>query len=311
LGDVILMTSMIESLAHYHEGEAEIHALVRAENAMVLSNNPHLAKVHSFEKRRKKYHNLRKTVQSIRQERFHVVFNCHRFASSGYVAVRSGAGVKIGFDKNPLSFGYTDVVKHTYGDDLHELDRNHALLQKGWADVSRKPPRLYPSPEDYEYVKEHSDPPFYVLAPASVWHTKQYPREGWLDLIGRLPHRSLLIGGGNDIELCESIANQSKGRALTLAGKLTLLQSAAIVQNSLGVFANDSAPTHIGTAMNAPTHTVFCSTSPYFGFGPKASESFIHQTTEDLNCRPCGIHGKKKCPEGHFLCSKFQVSNSL
>ena len=68
-------------------------------------------------------------------------------------------------------------------------------------------------------------------------------------------------------------------------------------------FTNDSAPMHFCSSVNAPTTSIFCSTVPAFGFTPLSTDSKIIQTKEHLTCRPCGLHGHKKCPKGHFKCS--------
>ena len=46
----------------------------------------------------------------------------------------------------------------------------------------------------------------------------------------------------------------------------------------------------------------YCSTIPNFGFYPLSKTSQIIEV-ENLKCRPCGLHGKKSCPEKHFDCS--------
>jgi heptosyltransferase-2 len=35
------------------------------------------------------------------------------------------------------------------------------------------------------------------------------------------------------------------------------------------------------------------------------------ETKEKLNCRPCGLHGMKKCPEEHFKCATTININDL
>jgi len=67
-------------------------------------------------------------------------------------------------------------------------------------------------------------------------------------------------------------------------------------------FANDSAPVHFASAMNAPITAIFCSTVPSFGYGPLSDDAHIVETQETLSCRPCGSHGKKECPQKHFKC---------
>jgi len=54
--------------------------------------------------------------------------------------------------------------------------------------------------------------------------------------------------------------------------------------------------------MNAPVTAFFCSTTPNFGFGPLSEDSKVKELTSVLACRPCGLHGHKTCPEGHFRC---------
>ena len=61
-------------------------------------------------------------------------------------------------------------------------------------------------------------------------------------------------------------------------------------------YVNDSAPMHMASAVNAPTTAIYCSTIPSFGFGPVATDSVIVETKKELECRPCGLHGRKKCP---------------
>jgi heptosyltransferase-2 len=72
-------------------------------------------------------------------------------------------------------------------------------------------------------------------------------------------------------------------------------------------FVNDSAPMHFSSAMNAPTTAFYCSTIPEFGFGPLSDRSRIVESNEDLACRPCGLHGKKSCPLGHFKCGESSL----
>ena len=66
-------------------------------------------------------------------------------------------------------------------------------------------------------------------------------------------------------------------------------------------FVNDSGPLHLASSMNAPTTAFFCSTDPSFGFGPLAENRTVKEV-KNLDCRPCGLHGHKNCPEGHFKC---------
>jgi heptosyltransferase-2 len=72
-------------------------------------------------------------------------------------------------------------------------------------------------------------------------------------------------------------------------------------------YVNDSAPLHLCSATNAPVTAFFCSTIKDFGFGPLSDKSIVVETSEILDCRPCGLHGYKECPKGNFKCG-FGIS---
>ena len=64
---------------------------------------------------------------------------------------------------------------------------------------------------------------------------------------------------------------------------------------------NDSATLHLGLAANIPVFSVFGPTISEFGFAPIESNSYVIEN-DNLNCRPCGIHGSYKCPTKTFDC---------
>jgi ADP-heptose:LPS heptosyltransferase len=79
-------------------------------------------------------------------------------------------------------------------------------------------------------------------------------------------------------------------------------------------YVNDSAPLHLASALDAPVTAVFCSTIPAFGFGPLSFNSHVIETKENLDCRPCGLHGYRECPESHFMCAEIdpgRLKNTL
>ena len=112
-----------------------------------------------------------------------------------------------------------------------------------------------------------------------------------------------LLGAPTDKEACEEIAEGCNRKVINLAGKLTLLESAALMRDASMNYVNDSAPMHLASAVNAPTCAVFCSTIPAFGFGPLADQSYIVQVEDVMECRPCGLHGHQACPKGHYKCA--------
>lgn len=238
----------------------------------------------------------------------------------------------------------------------HEIDRNQELI-KDFTDPIPAKPRLYPSQKDYEHVREYKGSPYITISPASVWFTKQYPKDKWISFINQVPtgYTIYLLGAPSDRDLCENIRKASDrslrdtaihqsgertiqdasdrprrpsqdtaihqsgdrivqdasdridrasaGSIVNLSGKLEFLQSVALMKDATMNYVNDSAPMHFASAANAPVTAIYCSTIPAFGFGPLSDIKFIVEIKEPLDCRPCGLHGYKACPRGHFNCA--------
>jgi heptosyltransferase-2 len=304
LGDVILLTPLIQRCSERFP-DARIDVLVKKGNESLLANHPQVGHVFTFDKQGGKWKNMLGLIFRFRKERYDLVLNAHRFFSSGFIACLSGAKEVIGFNKNPLSFFYTKSLPHEIGDGTHEISRNLSLLET--VPVFPVPrPTLFPSKADYEFVQPYQSAPYFCLAPASVWFTKALPQHKWVELATGLMEKGTvyLLGAPSDTTLCSDIsASVGSDRCVNLAGKLTLLQSAGLMAGAERCFVNDSAPLHMASAMNAPVTAFFCSTVPEFGFGPVSEDSVIAEVN-DLSCRPCGLHGYKQCPKGHFKCGE-------
>lgn len=304
IGDVILATGVLEKL-HQHYPESQIDILLRKGNEGLFTGHPFVNEVLVWDKGQKKNRGLMATRKHIRATGYDGMVNLHRFASSGLITYRSGAKEILGFDKNPFSFCFTKKVTHEIGNGKHEIERNHELITH-LTDETPGKPKLYPTPDDYGAIEEYVVDNFVCIAPTSVWHTKQFPAEQWIRLINELGEhtRVYLLGAPSDKDACGNIKHRAYNKNLVnLAGKISLLQSAALMSKAKMNYVNDSAPLHLASAMNAPVKAVFCSTVPDFGFGPLSDDSTIIQTTKELDCRPCGLHGFKECPKGHFECA--------
>lgn len=307
LGDVILATPVASELKRLFP-ESSIDFLVKKGNESLLKNHRDIDQVFVFDKSNGKWKSMRALIRQFRQEKYDLVINLHRFGSSGIIASFSGGRKKYGFKKNPFSFLYSKSFDHTIGDGTHEVERNLQLIREFGAE-NKVRPSLYPTLEDFEKVASYQTGDYFCLAPASVWFTKQLPATKWIELIQKLGKEKTiyLLGGPGDSELCEQIQKDASYPNITnLAGKLSLLQSAALMQGAERNYVNDSGPLHLASSMNASVTAFFCSTIPNFGFGPLSEDSEIKQV-ENLECRPCGLHGHKSCPKEHFNCSKIQI----
>lgn len=311
LGDVILATPVISELKRIYPN-GQIDVLVRKGNESLLANNPAISNVFVFSKKEGKIKSLRLLISQIRNEKYDEVINLQRFASSGILTAFSGAKSKVGFSKNPFSFFYTTKIPHILNKNLHEVERNLMCIQNHGAEPFVRP-SLFPSSLDFSFVETYTDEPYYCIAPASVWFTKQMPISKWIELSEILIQKGkvYILGGPADFALGEKIREKltEKTKLINLSGKLSFLQSAALMRDAKRNYVNDSGPMHIASAMNAAVTAFYCSTIPGFGFGPVSTDSETLETTAKLSCRPCGLHGYKSCPKGHFKCGDIPLEH--
>ncbi|MEI6898868.1 MAG: glycosyltransferase family 9 protein [Bacteroidota bacterium] len=304
IGDVILVTPILENL-HRVFPAAEIDILVKKGQESLFLNHPFLHQTLIWNKRSFKYLRIIGLLLKIRLNRYDLVVNVQRFASSGFLTAFSGAPKRIGFSKNPFASFFTTQVEHVIGGGAHEVERNMMLLYD-LIEYNEVKPRLYPSEKDIEKIKRYIRPPYYTISPTSLWHTKQLPAGKWISFLQIIDPetRIYFLGSGGDGGICDNIISKSGiNNGVNLAGKLSLLESAALMKEAKMNFTNDSAPMHLASAVNAPVTAIFCSTTPKFGFGPLSDDSHILETIEKLACRPCGLHGLAQCPEKHFACA--------
>jgi lipopolysaccharide heptosyltransferase II len=303
LGDVILSTALAETLHHAYP-DADIHMLVKKENAIVFADHPFLKNIITLDKKKNKYNEIRRLLKVIRALKFDAVINIQRFFSSGFLTAFSGAPIRSGFRKNPFSMFFSHKTDHNIGD-LHEINRNLGLISFSGIHKSLMP-KLYITDSIKEKVSIYQDTPYICVAPASVWFTKQYPSHLWVEFLNTLPKDLIvyMLGSPQDVLLCNEIQSKTNHEnTINLCGKTSISETAALMKDALMNYVNDSGPLHITSAVNAPVTAIFCSTLPSFGFGPLGTDAIIAETNEEMDCRPCGLHGLKACPQGHFKCA--------
>lgn len=302
LGDVVLASPIWENL-NKNFPESKIDVVVKKGNESLLNEHPFINEVFIFDKQ-KKFKNLLALGKNLRKNKYDLVINLQRFASSGILTILAKGKESRGFKKNPISLLFTKRYAHQMKAEWHEVDRNLALISD-LISVPKRRPHLYPTALDYQKVQELQNKPYYCLAPTSVWFTKQAPQKIWLNLIEKLAKQEApvyLLGAPADKPyLDELLQKTTNPHVWNLAGQLSLLQSAALMAGAQHNYVNDSGPLHLASATNAPVTAFFCSTVPEFGFGPLSDQSQIIEVN-NLDCRPCGLHGHSACPKQHFKC---------
>lgn len=235
----------------------------------------------------------------------------HRSLRTTLTAKTSGAKYTVGFDANAASFLYSKRVKYRFH--LHEIFRNMSLLEAfDDCDVLSEKPHVelrFDSEEEkaIESALQKYDlqgKRFVAIAPGSVWETKRWTKAGYVEAARRFiadGYEVALTGSSAEKELCDSIATESG--AVSFAGETNLPQTLILYQKAELVLTNDSAPVHLAGLVECPVIAVFGATSQIFGFAPTGENASIVENGS-LECRPCAIHGGRRCPKGDFECMK-------
>lgn len=313
LGDVILTTPLIKAVKKIYP-HSFLSFLLIPETREVLANNPGLDEIIIYDKRDKEkgIPFLFSLVKKIKNKKFDKALIPHRSLRSASLCFLSKIPQRIGFDTSTGSFLFTRKVR--YQKSQHEIERNLSLLNSTTLKDSKDfLPELFPSQEDFSKVEmffrdQNLDvgEKLVGIAPGSVWATKRWLPERFAQvadlLIEESQTRIVLLGSREDQDLCFRISDLMKRKPLIAAGKMSFLQSAALISKCSVILSNDSAPVHMAVAMKIPVVEIYGSTVPGFGFAAYGENNIILE--KPLYCRPCGIHGKNKCPEKHFRCMK-------
>ena len=306
LGDVVLTTPLLEALAARH-GPVDVVTTPAA--APLLDTHPAVRRVIPYDKRGadRGLLGLRRLARTLAAENYAVAYLPHRSLRTALVARLAGIPRRVGFAGGwrPL---YTDVrARPTRG---HEIDRLLALA--GVAPSNARPSLCLTAADRAAtevFLREHGiGEPFVALAPGSIWGSKRWPYYG--ELAEQLAARAAIVavGGPEDAALGEQVVKaaavgRGRWRAVNACGTLSLRQSAEVIRRARVLVTNDSAPLHLGQAVETPTVAIFGSTVPAFGFGPRGPRDRVVEIA-GLACRPCSAHGPPTCPLAHHRCMR-------
>lgn len=143
------------------------------------------------------------------------------------------------------------------------------------------------------------------IFPGSVWPTKQWTEDGYAETAQKLVNQNYQVhwmGSKDEAALCARLQKRVP-KSLSHAGQLSLSQCFKALKKGKLLICNDSGSMHMGAAAGLKSIAIFGPTTLALGYRPWQQQATVVQI--DLNCRPCGKHGHKKCPLGHHNCMKM------
>jgi len=304
IGDIVLTTPVIRCLK-LQMPDATIHFLVKKKFATVLQHNPYIDKLLLFEGR------LYQNIQVLRNESYDYIIDLHNnqrtLLLKWALRIPSFSFNKLNISKWLLvHFKYNNLPK------LHIVDRYLATLQH--FNIKNDGKGLdFPIPVNQhinikQYFPNLLTPKYLALVIGAAHATKQMPTHKIVKLCASIKHPIILLGGKNDqaksYEIMHHLNNPQ--HVYNSCGKLSLHQSASILQQAHLVLSPDTGLMHIAAALAKNIIVVWGNTVPDFGMYPylaqHTSATFINIQASKLACRPCSKIGHRKCPKQHFNC---------
>jgi len=313
IGDIVLTTPVIRRLRL--QLGAEVHFLTKQSFQPVLVANPYLHKIYTIQKK------VNEVLPALKKEKYDVIIDLHNNLRSWQVKLNLGVK-NYTFDK--LNFEKWLMVNFKINrlPNIHIVDRYLATVKslgiindgKGLDYFIPKNDELIMNNETLRSLSITPSPhhpitlsPFITFVIGAAHATKRLPTEKIISICNKIQVPIILLGGPEDAERGEVIAKAAGNHIINACGKLTLNQSASVVQQAWKVITHDTGMMHIAAAFNKDMISVWGNTIPEFGMYPYYSAGENRNITlevKGLACRPCSKIGYEKCPQGHFKCMK-------
>jgi lipopolysaccharide heptosyltransferase II len=300
IGDIVLTTPVMRCLKTQLP-HTEIHYVTKKAFRTLLENNPYVDKIHSIEK------DVKEIADTLKNEHYDAVIDLHNNLRSLQIKrllkKPSTAFKKLNFRKWLLV-----NLKINTMPAVHVVDRYLQTVAHLGIKNDGKGLDYFISAKDE--INLQTLPPThqqgYIGFVIGAKHfTKQLPVEKLISICKKLDYPLVLLGGKEDQERAQLIANAIGDRIYNACGIYNLNQSASLVKQAKKIITHDTGLMHIAAAFKKEIISVWGNTVPAFGFTPylAAATSKIVEV-QGLPCRPCSKIGYDKCPQGHFKCMR-------
>jgi ADP-heptose:LPS heptosyltransferase len=305
IGDVVMLGPALQAL-RMHYPTAEITLLASPSGAQTA---PLLPWIDRFIEHRPVWQDAsdsmafdpireERFIEALRQRAFEAAFLFTSFSQScyppAYAAYLAGIPVRIG---QAADFGgsvLTDCVK-PLPVAAHQVDRNlHLLESVGLPAVERKL-RLVVPPEAEASIDQilrgfaiKEQERFILLAPGASCAARRYDLNRFVAVLEQLIHETnlpvVICGHQSEQKSFEPLMKLS-GKIISLVGKITISELAAVIRRTALLIGNDSGPMHIADAFHRPMVILFSGTDLESQWRPRNSPAILLR--QPTYCFPC------------------------
>ncbi len=311
IGDVVLSTPVIKAVREKYPS-AYIAMMVSPYTKEIVEGNPYLDEVIIYDKdaKHKSWRRTFEFARNLKKKRFNLALILHPTNRVHLVAFLAGIKRRIGYDRK-LAFLLTDKIPHTkqYGQ-KHELEYNLDLLKILGIVPSDKDIFVPIKPEARQAVEEllrqegvKENEALLAINPGASCPSKVWSAQRFAEVADKLAQeynfKVLVVTGPKDRPQAQHLIANMRGKAINLAGRLSLSQMAALLSRCSLFISNDSGPVHIGSAVGVPVISIFGRDQKGLSprrWGPVGKrDRFLHKPAGCIECLAHNCVQEFKC----------------
>lgn len=308
MGDIVMTTAMVRVLRKRFPA-AVIDMVVRSDFFELIEHNPHLTR--KFKLNRKEgLKGLLTLRRQINEAEYDLIYDAHRSLRTVFMMPFLRAPLKAYYQKHyikrnlsllfklPLIRGSKRFLEKfieplaPYGVVYDGLGPEMFLSDASRTSALAKFPLLQQSKKTVG------------LIPSAQWPGKRWPLAYFRTLIERLLKETsetyVVFGGPSDTFCGDLVQGFPPERLINTQGKLSISESAALIEKCAFVVSNDTGLMHVADALSIPSITFLGPTSGDLGCLPFHPQSIILE--KHLWCRPCSKNGEAPCIRKERYC---------
>lgn len=303
VGDILFTTPAIRAIRESNP-KSFIACLALPRCIEILEGNPGIDEIIVLDEKGSHRGPFSKVslIFELRKRHFDTVISFHRSMTRMLIAALAGIPRRIGYYTRKRSWLLTDPVA-VPEERLHRVEYFLNITRAAGIETTNKNYQFFISEAssikaDQILIENgiDKDEDFFLINPGGNWPPKRWPREKYAQLCRRLKDRYgkkiVITGAEKDISLAGDIMRMSGNCAVSICGKTTLKELAAVMRRASLVVSNDSGPMHIAVSQKVPTIAIFGPTDPAIT-GPYGDGRYIilHKWKDceipcyDLSCR--------------------------
>jgi ADP-heptose:LPS heptosyltransferase len=285
IGDLLQLTPVLRALRALFPASRISLLVGSAATAELFRHNPHVHETIVYEKKgeHRSLPSFLRLWQRLHAARYDLVLNFQRSNLKTWLLAASAFPCRV------LVYHKSDRR------DLHAVVNHLETIGPLGASSASLDLELFPGPEDRSFARgilaswTGDGRPVIALNPGAShpvnrWSAGQF--SALADLLEeKLNAHIVIVGGTEDVKLAEDVARGTRSKPLSMAGKATLLQLAALLEQCDLLVSGDTGPLHVAAAVGTRVAALFGAADPA-RTGPVGRGHRVIRA-EDAACVPC------------------------